>query len=1014
MFVFIAFALCIFIIVTIVSYYYQHYYSQKNRCRTRCFKTTIVRQSNQNSMNSSPFNDSLVSSPCNASFSGIGISAQVDDNLIRNRFRFRNSQLNYISPNSIYGYVPHKSGNSIKNEKPKATRQFTVKLSPFPTGAISPNTFTNRLPIVKSEHNDDSMKSGHNAGESMNEHLDIVSNTNETSPIRVTNWGTSNNKKRPMIFVDDHENMLSKKSRNREDDSDIEVDEDDNIEPDSRVSPTQSSITSTNKNDKTLKRSTNVLDNENQFIIPKKRVRNNEILSSYSSTNSNLQNQLAVNKRKFSPETQFSSLSNNNVMRKAKKLSHIEELELMTSQVKPSSISVFSAVADSANEISDKKNTDSKKIIILDDDDGEESNSDDILTTEIEIESDDTKDPDPVIELNSEDDDAVESSAVTENFVPHPNNDERLYPIPTYVFSIKDHEHDKKKNKNRLNRFMAALQQANQELDDNSDQTSNVTSKQLLTSTSSAFQPIEPLTNSTITTTIEALKSSVEPEKTSNDLSAIAGNELLPNVPIIPNNLLKFSLTTATKPSIPSFSTAVTTTTSATDIKSLKNDANVSFSIILPAVTKPNDTKSSSGFKFGVTDSDSGTTNKSSIATDSSSEVKAKTNESNATNFSFGSSTFQSNLSNVSATTTAPVSSSQFNVTNSTNTTTFALPSTTLSDNLTSSTFTFKSSPINTPTSTSNVAVNIPSKPLTFTAETSNPGTLSQTNVNSSIFGSMQSSNQSKSTISPSSNDNENKPSPVIISNTDNNMTIRNVNNSSSIFNFGGKTGQNSMVSSFMPSSTTNVVAPSLSFSNSTFQFSTLNQSSHNAQRPAITTNPMLVSIPPTSSTMSSSNTMFNYGTSSTPMGKFNFGINNNNQQQQQQMNTSAFSFNTPTSNKSIQPPSSTTAGFNFASPSVSKIFSFTSQTANNNNENNNNARNNTLFQNSLAKSSSNMFAIGSSSMLKPTPSSGNNTGFDFTSTNINPSSNNGFNFNVSNTSTSSQPNKFTFSANLS
>lgn len=56
MFVFIVFTLFILITAIIISFYYRYYYLKRNLCQTKCFKTTIVRQSNQNNLDTTLIN----------------------------------------------------------------------------------------------------------------------------------------------------------------------------------------------------------------------------------------------------------------------------------------------------------------------------------------------------------------------------------------------------------------------------------------------------------------------------------------------------------------------------------------------------------------------------------------------------------------------------------------------------------------------------------------------------------------------------------------------------------------------------------------------------------------------------------------------------------------------------------------------------------------------------------------------------------------------------------------------
>jgi len=327
-----------------------------------------------------------------------------NNSFVRQRNSARLPEISYISPNSIYGYMPKTNVLSQRDKPKKLMKEFTVKLSPFPSltrTTPSPNVLINSL--KKSNAANDATLSNSRSPQS-----NSLPEYSAPKP-RVSS-------KRPMLSSEEDE-LYSKKSRNRLFDT-IDLDDEEMFEseiPKEPSMPTQ----------KIVKRSTLSLDNELQMNSPQKPVKNNEILSSYSSTLSHSRN--FFNKRKFSPDEANT---------KVKKRTYIEELELLASDMSPYYKNIYNSKPEStpknANESNSTSNNNltspmqTKNSLIGETEQIKDNFSpkadDDVAMTSI---GEDSQNILKQIDLIEDDDNNLDK--------------ELFYPIPTHVFSIKDH-----------------------------------------------------------------------------------------------------------------------------------------------------------------------------------------------------------------------------------------------------------------------------------------------------------------------------------------------------------------------------------------------------------------------------------------------------------------------------------------------------------------------------------------------------------------------------------------------
>lgn len=303
-----------------------------------------------------------------------------------------------------------KSG--IHSEKQKISREFTVKLSPFPVVSPVKRSFSN-------QNLSDNLLSPETVVPLPRPTLmSEISNKNAESG---TPLAFNRSNKRPFLLNDEPSEDFSQKRKKNS-----FLDPDDNDDELTEFRPTGT---------KSTKRSTRVLDNS---FRSNKRVKNNEILSSYSS-NSDYHRQ-NLNKRKFSPDLAVVS-----ELPKNKKRTYIQELELLTSDNSPYYKDVYNTSS------TDQKNSTKVSNIL--------STSDIELTPEViddsemvNVSGDSTKPVEAVLEEQTNEE--VNATEPEESV---------FYPLPMHVYTAKDQEFDKKKTKNRLDRFLAAFKQANDE-----------------------------------------------------------------------------------------------------------------------------------------------------------------------------------------------------------------------------------------------------------------------------------------------------------------------------------------------------------------------------------------------------------------------------------------------------------------------------------------------------------------------------------------------------------------------
>lgn len=419
-------------------------------------------------------------------------------------------ELNRISPDSSYGYAPkqYKPIKSWKKDRqPINNKVFTVKLTPLPSSIKINQNFSNSLDSSKTVFDTNQSSSTINA----------KITADETSK-KITKYGSNRSLKRPMINRSSDDDLdedrydiadvTNKKSKifdnssnkciNRNDIIDFDADIDDVLTIDADSNDSNDISVEYDRRESSAnskgKRSTSS-NYGNSFCLPNKKIKNNEIISSYSSTNDNFRQ----NKRKYSPDL----ILINDLPQKTKKRSHLEELERLTTSMNPSSFySSVSCVAD-PNSLKNSSMKSNKKSMNSDDslEDSATINSliekDRNSTIDFQIESesidsdqdsnfDDQISLNEMMSITENDESANGKSIVTESSKAIENetlasslpstrteeesiSDERLYLIPSYIHTIEDHEYDKRKTKNRLNRFLTALKQINEEIQDENE-----------------------------------------------------------------------------------------------------------------------------------------------------------------------------------------------------------------------------------------------------------------------------------------------------------------------------------------------------------------------------------------------------------------------------------------------------------------------------------------------------------------------------------------------------------------
>ncbi|KAJ6219287.1 hypothetical protein RDWZM_005099 [Blomia tropicalis] len=483
---------------------------------------------------------------------------------IRNRINQTNRSpvISYISPSSNYGLTaktPNIIGSGNNHKKDIIHKEFTVKLSPFPnrnslvqcSTIANPNSPITKFPVTTNEvicSNAETKQTFINDNYNPSTYVQSLSSNNMIQSASNESTLRSSNK-RQIFSLEDDENIVSfgnylKRPCNQIlNQIDLDDDDDDSElmfeEPQNSVLP---------QNHKNLKRSTTSLDHELPSLATtsfRKRVRNNEILSSYSSSSNSLSNQL--NKRKFSPE----NLSADSKVQKKRTV--IEELELLTSETSPYYRNIYNQQSESITRPSKPDSTNHLPL---------EKDSSSKLTTSIEK----IDDKSMVFEdsYSGEEDgndiqiSSVSPAAVTDNErIDEPNVlDDRVYPLPTHIFSIKDHEYDRKKSQNRLDRFMAAVQQSceGQKKEQQNEQAQSKTFVNIAT--------IEtPKSNETIAgSQIPTPTNLLTPSSSSQFALPKAPNS---NIPVLSNPLKGTSASSVSQKERPTFVFGLQSTTSA-------------------------------------------------------------------------------------------------------------------------------------------------------------------------------------------------------------------------------------------------------------------------------------------------------------------------------------------------------------------------------------------------------------------------------------------------------------------
>lgn len=341
-----------------------------------------------------------------------------------NRIRFRELKTTQVSPISFYGHLPKTKILSLKDNQTPIVRQCKVKISPFPhfqRNAAFPQPSFEKVEPVSSGL------------------LNVTSDTPKVPNGNVSNFtsppsaSTYPAQKRSITF-------------NSDDDS-----------SDDKVAKKSKNETDTNHTGKRAYKRTSPESDEMphiSFNSNKKKIKNNEILSSYSSTT---MKSIRL-KRKLSPELLPSVASF------PKKRTHIEELELLTSNDSPYYKNIYSPLNTLVN------NSEAKPMDESVGNGPPSATSKNISTSPANVVADqllnlDHQDKETEENMKTDTDDADIDDKEVEDDTNKSLVDEQLYPLPVHVHSIKDHEYDRKKVQNRLNRFLEAVQEANKSSD---------------------------------------------------------------------------------------------------------------------------------------------------------------------------------------------------------------------------------------------------------------------------------------------------------------------------------------------------------------------------------------------------------------------------------------------------------------------------------------------------------------------------------------------------------------------
>ncbi|KAH9407173.1 hypothetical protein TYRP_012722 [Tyrophagus putrescentiae] len=506
--------------------------------------------------------------------------------VVRNRNETRPSGVSFISPNSMYGYMPKANIlNEIRKPERELKKEFTVRLAPFPHGLNRSlnNSLNGSSQNIHNNNNNNSTNSFMmNGGIAQQQQTTTSNEPHRPTPTVTGNNNNSSNttaaprpsNKRPIFSNDSSEDEATFKKLKNQILDDIDLDDSEMF--DETAAPESAAPK------KGAKRPTLPFENDLHLsnLSPLKRVKNNEILSSYSSTSASTESRSTLNKRKFQHSPEESANSNNgssNSQTKVKKRTYIEELELLTSDQSPYYKNIYNTESSTSTTTTTPKRTTLPSL--LPSKDQQNSNSaaptinggqrlnDQLATTTTTTTTSAINEPDVIdliddSEVDDDDDDDDDDISLNTDASVHPvaddnedGDDDREEdgggeiielpkpPKPTeQVFSIKDHEYDKKKSKNRLNRFLEAVQQGSSSSGDSTTSTESPENLKLNSSSSTT-----PLLSSKLTNGTTGLGVTKAPGliASSSSSSSSSSSTSLPVLPVPPTTTFNFGASTA-------------------------------------------------------------------------------------------------------------------------------------------------------------------------------------------------------------------------------------------------------------------------------------------------------------------------------------------------------------------------------------------------------------------------------------------------------------------------------------
>ena len=272
--------------------------------------------------------------------------------------------------------------NEIRKPERELKKEFTVRLAPFPHGLNRSLVGGGGSPSMSSLNSPRSPENNSLNGSSQNIHNNNNNSTNSfmmnggiaqqqqtttsNEPHRPTPTVTGNSSssttaaprpsnKRPIFSNDSSEDEATFKKKLKNQILD-DIDLDDSEMFDETAAPESAAPK------KGAKRPTLPFENDLHLsnLSPLKRVKNNEILSSYSSTSASTESRSTLNKRKFQHSPEESANSNNgssNSQTKVKKRTYIEELELLTSDQSPYYKNIYNTESSTSTTTTTPKRT---------------------------------------------------------------------------------------------------------------------------------------------------------------------------------------------------------------------------------------------------------------------------------------------------------------------------------------------------------------------------------------------------------------------------------------------------------------------------------------------------------------------------------------------------------------------------------------------------------------------------------------------------------------------------------